>query len=576
MVRVPEGAPPPARNTRIAATGKLADPYGQLEVRPSLEGFSRLGLGSAVAPQPVAGNDVRESREASLVRLDGLMTSTVRKATSGDLSFDLRAADGSPVRVMADASSGLAASAFTKGTTYRLTGIVGQRASHKGALDGYRLWLRDRADIQVLVAAPSPGASPGPGSGAGSTLATRSVASALLTHDHLVRVRATVIAGASLLDSSGRRIVVQDGSAAIEVHLPQTASAPRVGRLLTVDGTVGRAYGAPRLKATVVKDAGSGTLPRPIALRSVPTAAFEWRLVRATGVLSDVHKLGDRWRAELTVSGTKIPISGLSGSGIEAATVVEGRTATIIGIARRPYPTATDRRFAIVPRNRSDLTVGAAPAGVGFPHGAGGQGGRTGSAGLSPSTSVASPIDADVASLGQHVGSTVRIGGLVVELLADGVTLDDGTGVGHVVLAGPAADYLPLLEPGDAINAIGRVEQRDGGLVVIVEDAAGISRVGDPLDTAIAPSGAPNLVSDPPVEPALTTATDPLGISVPGIAGLASLGFIALASVGVTLLRRRRTRRQLMARVAARIATIAPRAAPKSVETRPMTPVSGP
>jgi uncharacterized protein YdeI (BOF family) len=573
MVRVPEGATAPARRTRIAATGKLADPYGQLEVRPTLDGNRSLGAGSSVPSVSIAGKDLGESREARLVRLDGQMTSTVRKATSGDLSFDLRAADGTVVRIMADASSGLAAPNFEKDATYRFTGIVGQRASHKGALDGYRLWLRDRADIQLLAAAPIPGASSGPGTGSsgGSTLPTRTISSALLTHDQRIRVRATVIAAASLLDSSGRRIVVEDSSAAIEVNLPTGANAPRVGRLLTIDGTVGRAYGAPRLKATAVKDSGSGMLPRPIELRAAPTAAVEWRLVRATGLVSDVHKLGERWRAELTVSGNRIPISGLSGSGIEPGTLIEGRTATIIGIARRPYPTATDRRFSIAPRSRSDVTVGSAATGSGSTSGSGSPAGTAGLAGTASDPAASGAIDVDIASLAHHVGATVRIGGLVVELLADGVTLDDGTGVGHVVLVGPAAEYLPLLEPGDAINVIGRVEQRDGDFVVIVEDAAGISRVGDPVDAGAVPSAVPG-PSSAPVQATLATTSDPIGIGVPGIAGLASLGLVMLMSVGVTLLRRRRTRRQLVARVAARLATIAPQT---SASNGPHAPVIG-
>jgi hypothetical protein len=285
--------------------------------------------------------------------------------------------------------------------------------------------------------------------------------------------------------------------------------------------------------------------------------------VRATGVVSDVHKLGDRWRAELTVGGTKIPVAGLSGSGIESAALIDGRTTTIIGIARRPYPTASDRRFAIAPRSRSDVTVVAAPAGAGGGQGAGNPGSSS-AAGSETESSLASPIDADVAALGQHVGAYVRVGGLVVELLADGVTLDDGTGVGHISLVKAAADYLPLLEPGDAINAIGRVERRDGDYVVIVEDAAGISRVGDPVGgTAASPWAA--LASGSPTEPAHATVTDPLSVSAPGIAGLASIGVVTLASVGVTLLRRRWMRRQLLARVAARLATVAPatvRAAP--------------
>jgi hypothetical protein len=570
IVRVPEGATFPVRSRRISATGQLADPYGQLEIRPSLDGFRILGSGSSVSPQTIAGKDPNEPREARLVRLDGVMITTARKATSGDLSFDLRATDGTAVRVMADASSGLTASTFAKGTTYRLTGIVGQRASHKGALDGYRLWLRDRADVHVLAAAPNPGSSPGAGSGPGSTATTMTVRAALLTHDRQVRIRATVTAGPKLLDSSGKRIIVQDATAAIEVYLPSSAGAPRVGRLVSVDGTVVRAYGAPRLKAAGLKDVGGGSLPRPLELRAVPTAALEWRLVRTTGTVAEVHKLGDRWRADLSVSGVRIPISGLSGSGTQASALVEGRTATIVGIARRPYPTATDRRFAIVPRNGRDVTLGPVASGTTSGSAPGGtSNGSTQTAG----TSGAGPIDADVAALEQHVGATVRVGGLVIELLGDGVTLDDGTGVGRIVLLDEAAEYLPLLEPGDAINAVGLVELRDGQLMVVVREAAGISRVGDLIgDSGTTSALDPAAVgSESPVQPALATATDPLGLPVPGVAGLASLALVTLASVVVTLVRRRRIRRQFLARVSARLATVATPTAQTPPQRPPMT-----
>ena len=43
--------------------------------------------------------------------------------------------------------------AFQVGATYRLTGVAGQRATRSGALDGYRLWLRDAADLVRLAGA---------------------------------------------------------------------------------------------------------------------------------------------------------------------------------------------------------------------------------------------------------------------------------------------------------------------------------------------------------------------------------------------------------------------------------------
>ena len=48
------------------------------------------------------------------------------------------------------------------------------------------------------------------------------------------------------------------------------------------------------------------------------------------------------------------------GSGIASTDLAVGRAATVIGIVKRPYPTATDRRFAIVPRQRADIVLGKA------------------------------------------------------------------------------------------------------------------------------------------------------------------------------------------------------------------------
>ena len=132
--------------------------------------------------------------------------------------------------------------AVSKGATYRVTGVAGQRASRKGALDGYRVWLRDAAELAssrrrpiAIVLARRPRRR-------GRQRARRrdrrrahpqtraiSVASALRITDRDVVIQAVVTAPASLLDATGRRIVVRDGTGAIEVLLPKDVPAPGVG-----------------------------------------------------------------------------------------------------------------------------------------------------------------------------------------------------------------------------------------------------------------------------------------------------------------------------------------------------------
>jgi hypothetical protein len=184
------------------------------------------------------------------------------------------------------------------------------------------------------------------------------------------------------------------------------------------------------------------------------------------------------------------------------------------------------------------------------------------------SSTLAGAIDVDLATLADHPGALVRVGGLVVEPTSDGFTLDDGTAMGTIVLRGDARDYLPLLEAGDALNAIGHVES-DGkdGWVVAVDDPAGLIRVGDLGEaTPLAPASGSNPEtsqtataepSRPPVTARLAGFETPFGVGEPGAAGIASLALIAAASVAASYVRRARERRRLAARIAARLAAFA-------------------
>src|SRR2546430_2585062 len=67
------------------------------------------------------------------------------------------------------------------------------------------------------------------------------------------------------------------------------------------------------------------------------------------------------------------------------------------------------------------------------------------------------PPDIDLSDLSRHVGETVRVGGFVTAVDADGFRLDDGTGQAIIELAGDAASYLSVLGPDDALNATGAV-----------------------------------------------------------------------------------------------------------------------
>ena len=146
-VRLADGQVAPGRGTLVELRGTIAAPYGQTEIRLVSGGLAIIGSGSLPGPLVLEGHALAEATEGRLARVTGTVTAGASRATSGDITLTLRSTDGTSLRVMADASAGLDASVLRKGATATLTGIVGQRASRKGALDGYRLWVRDRADI---------------------------------------------------------------------------------------------------------------------------------------------------------------------------------------------------------------------------------------------------------------------------------------------------------------------------------------------------------------------------------------------------------------------------------------------
>ena len=589
VVKLPDGAPRPARGARVRVTGKLVDPYGQLELRPGTAGDVVVeGIGALPDPLPGSAASLGEATEARLVVLEGTLEAPPARETSGDLVLRLLDDAGVPFRARATKASGLEPTLARPGSRLRLTGIVGQRASRKGALDGYRLWIRDAADL-VVVAGPRPGASPGASSPSPTATpgpAVRSIAAVLRLADGPVRIEAVVTIAATLLDASARRLIVQDASGAVELLLPVGQAAPRPGTRLQVDGEIGTAYGAPRVRVASLRVMGAAAVPEPRPLPREPGSGDEGELVRITGHVVDLQRLGDRWRAEVRTQGATIVVAGLAGAGIPAATMSEGTAVAVIGVVRRPHPAASDRRFAVVPRGPADVRSSGTAAGNAAAGTAGGSA-SVHAAGWAAATMSATPagapadqvVDADLAALPGMAGSRVRVGGLVVATAGDRVSIDDGTATGSLQLAGVAADLLPLLEPGDAVGAVGLVTAASGGPVVRVDDPAGLIRLGDlgealPLDqTAPLLVGAVTGPTSPAaVQPAPTGHVGPLD-AAPATTGtatgsgpiMAGVGLALVASSGwacVVALRRQRDRARVRSRVAARLdalATMPPR-----------------
>ena len=399
---------------------------------------------------------------------------------------------------------------------------------------------------------------PAPGASGGQDV---SIAAASRLDGVAVTVAGVITGGSGLLDSDGRLIVIEDPSGGIEVLLPADVVAPPAGARIRVAGTIGRAYGAPRIHATTVEVVGAHADVTPASLSGLPGQQQEWRLVRIAGTVTKTTRLGDRWWADVRVGGGSVLVSGLAGSGIPSTALVEGRAATIIGIVRRPYPTATDQRWAVTPRGTYDLAI-APPGGE---TGASGRstGGATGSKGAGSPTaygSLAASVtvpDVDLAALAERGGDLVRVGGLVAAITPDGFRLDDGTAIGTVRLEGAAAAFHDLLEVGDAVGLVGRVQAESGTYLVAVADPAGLVRLGDLGE--VVPIGA--LVSPAPASSPVAVTSTAAGLAGPlagfdGLPGLMSLAMISIASLGFTLARRRQAHRRLVTAAVGRLARL--------------------
>jgi uncharacterized protein YdeI (BOF family) len=565
VVRLPDPADAPTRGTLLEVSGRIADPYGQVELRPVAAAIADLGTSDLPAPARLSPAAIGEGTEGRLVMVSGTITMSAARATSGDISFTIGDGAGATLAVRADASAGLDKATFRKGMRGTFTGFIGQRASRKGRLDGYRLWLRDASDVALDAASPT--ASPRPSRTSSARPTPSTIAKARVGIGRVVTVEGVLTVDRTLLDSTGRRTIVEDASGAIEVYLPASDDTLRLGQVVRVTGTVGRAWNAPRLKAERVAITGAR---QPVAhvLRGRPSAATEWLLVRVSGRVAEVHRSGDRWTAELETAAGRIPIQGLAGSGIPSTALIEGRAATITGIVKRPYPTAKDRRFSIVPRRASDVALGPA-SGSGSatrPSASHPLGGSPEDAGGGSAQRV---IDVDLRDLALNAGRLVRVGGLVTTVEQGRFQLDDGTAVRVVRLEGGAGTLLARLRPGDALNATGTPEAGDPP-VLVVSDPAAIELAGDlvamgPVSVASGSDGADGNPTRGEPDPAAVAAieTSMSGRGAPatvqlGIA-LSLLLAIVLSTLATAAVRRRQARRQLEARIKDRLATVAGR-----------------
>jgi hypothetical protein len=545
------------RGAVVRVTGQLAQPYGNLELRPADAGdLDTLGSGGLPNARPVDTVGLSEANEGLLATVTATI-SDIDTYGSGAVSIGVGDAHGEG-RVYAFAPIAFDSGSIERGQRIEATGIVGQRASSSGAADGHRLWLRGSGDLSVKASAPTPGPDPTPRqteSPGGSDDAVEEpkplrVKIADAVEGSTVVIVGTVTSKAGLIDSEGRRVTVQDSSGAILVRYPADTKPARVGSVIRAIGAVGTWFGARQFEAEKKPRRKRSGAVRATKLRHPPAEADEWRLVRVSVVVTDVERSGDTWRAEAELAnGETLPIVGLSGSGIDGDLLEAGRSARITGLVKRAHPSATDQRFAVAPRSRKDIRLGRL---------------RTDerdddevdrdddddrderrAVGVASDDDAAGLLAATFGSLDGLEGRIVRVGGRVEAVAQRHLTLDDGTATGTVRLADTVERLDPGLKIGEVVNAIGRVERRRGRtLEVVVASAADLRRAAT---TELAEAGSTRAVSariapdslaeenavDESVVPDVTSAGLPDGWPAIVLGGLALVSVTLLVGAGL-------------------------------------------
>jgi hypothetical protein len=570
VLRLAEADLTDARGIEVEAVGRLSTYFDQTEIRVAEGDLTTLGSADEPVPAALPAAEIGERVEARLVEVTGTVVTGPTRTTGGDLDVSIEDAAGDRVRVMADGSTELDLAALERGEQVTLRGIVGQRASRKGALDGYRVWLRDLDDVVSKQTGDVPEEEEA--DDADLSRATP-IADALAAGTGRFTVAGVVTAGGGLLDNAGRQVVAQDATAAVELYLPSNHPRLVPGDVITATGTLGLAYGAPRLRVSELIVEDRGPVPAPLTLGRAPRASEVWLLVRLSGVLTGLSRSGDRWRGELAVSGTiAVPVIGLPGAEIDASRLVKGSRLTVTGIVRRPSTGAADQRMTIVPRTAADLVAAAATSPATASSGTGSSGavppasattppGSPGASAVEASQPQDGPGRVELRELPGLVGRRVQVAGIVVEVAGSLVRIDDGTTSGRVRLDAGALSVIGAIAAGDAVSARGLVIDEDG-LLVLVTDPGDLARASRPVapaqavaDRALAGS-TPRAAAPRPAEPggAGPRATGEPGLpGGPASAGVGSVGLLAGLALAARELRRLRARRGLEARVRRRL-----------------------
>jgi hypothetical protein len=266
-----------SRGSRVRVTGELDDRYHQRTLRALPADVSPLGPAAEPEPVEVATGAVGEALECGLVTLDGTIASTMTRLSDA-VAYDLDDGSGA-VRVLIPDGAAIDTTAWTRGTGLVVRGVVMQRDSSGGGAAGYRLVLRESADVLAALD-PSPSASPsGPGPSGSPDPDDPSVVAIDEARRAAPNTRLRV-RGVVTLPTTVHRdgtAAIQDGSGAIILRLGEEAGMLSVGDLVEVDGVRSTKSGMETLRVS--------EQPRTIGAQAEPDPARH-----PTGTLGEAHE----------------------------------------------------------------------------------------------------------------------------------------------------------------------------------------------------------------------------------------------------------------------------------------------
>ena len=217
------------RGQLVELTGTRSTLSGMLSLRVSQRATV---LGTQAEPGGVrrASGGIGEADEGILVVVRGLVADGPRRTTGGSLTLTVNDGGG-PLRVFVAAGTGISAPSIPAGSWVELRGVVGQQTSGAAPTEGYRLWPRDRGDVQVIARSTVGGRGSASGSGTDGPEEGRMPPTTTQASSDALTVTKPDLGGAVALATALRDPGTDDGSPRPEVPPIQGPLAAGLGGL---------------------------------------------------------------------------------------------------------------------------------------------------------------------------------------------------------------------------------------------------------------------------------------------------------------------------------------------------------